>query len=88
MAQNEVQKYQSDNDFYSAVRDVLDVMYDTNDALEKMSNFLNLADAATYPNIPTATLTALGSLRTAINTYLSAQATVDMIAECKKFVRI
>lgn len=88
MAQNEVQKYQADSDFYAGVRDVLDVLYDTHDALEKMSNFLNLADAATYPDIPSATLADLGALRTAVNTYLAAQSTIDMLDECKKFVRI
>jgi len=88
MAQNEVQKYTQDQDLYANVRNVVETWYNTFDRLEKMSNFLNSAGAGDYPTVPAATLTALGGLRTQINSYLAASETVAMMAEVKKFVRI
>lgn len=88
MAQNEVQKYSADQDFYANTRNPLETWYNTFDKLEKLSNFLNSASAGDYPTVPAATLTALGTLRTQINTYLAATETVNMMAEVKKFIRI
>jgi len=88
MAQNEVQKYTQDQDLYANVRNVVETWYNTFDRLEKMSNFLDSASAADYPTVPAATLTALGTLRTQINSYLAAAQTLAMLAEVKKFVRI
>ncbi len=88
MAQNEVQKYQSAQDFYNNVRNVLETFYNVHDKLEKMANFLNSADAATYTDIPAETLTALGNLRIETNTFLAAAETVGFVDEVKKFVRI
>ena len=88
MAQNEVQKYTSDQDFYNNVRNVLETWYNNHDKLEKLSNFLNSASAADYPTIPTGTLTDLSSLRTLVNTYLAATDTVTLMTDVKTFIRI
>ena len=88
MAQNEIQKYYSDQNLYDAVRQPLNTFYENYDRLEKLSNFLDSASAADYPTIPTGTLTELGQLRTQINTYLVAAETVGMIVNVKEFIRI
>ncbi|OQY16722.1 MAG: hypothetical protein B6I36_09875 [Desulfobacteraceae bacterium 4572_35.1] len=88
MAQNEIQKYTNNNDFYNSTRNPLETWRNNYDALRKLSDFLNTATAADYPDIPSATLTAVGGLRTQINTYLASDEVADMLAEVKKFTRI
>ena len=88
MAQNEIQKYYTDQNFYDAIRQPCNTLYEVHNRLEKLSNFLNSASAADYPGIPTGTLTDMGELRTQINTYLAAQTTIDMINKTKEFIRI
>lgn len=88
MAQNDIQKYTNVEDFYANVRNPLEQWYNIYHKLEKMANFLNSADAGTYPTIPTGTLTDMGQLRTTINTYLSATDVQDMLTEVKTFIRI
>ena len=88
MAQNEIQKYTSDQDFYSNIRNVLETWYNNYDKLEKMSNFLNTASAADYPTIPTATLTDIGGLRILVNTYLASTDVLALMDDVKTFIRI
>jgi len=88
MAQNEVQKYYTEQNFYDALRQPLNALYENHDKLEKLSSFLNSAEAADYPAIPTGTLTEMGELRTQINTYLAAAETIAMINKAKDFIRI
>ena len=88
MAQNEIQKYVDPQDLYANVRNVVETWYNTHDRLEKMSNFLNTATGTDYPGVPAITLTAMGALRTQIETYLAGTETVAMMDEVKKFVRI
>ena len=87
MAQNEIQKYSTDLALYQSVRNPLETFYNTFDKLEKLSNFLNSADAADYPGVPTDTITDMGTLRTAINTFLAATATTEFMTEVKNFVQ-
>ena len=88
MSQNEIQKYTSIQDFYANVRSPLEIWRNNYDALKKMSEFLNTATAADYPDITSGTLTAIGNLRTQINLYLASDEVADMLAEVKKFTRI
>ena len=88
MAQNGIQKYLTEADFFSSVRNPLETFYNNMNAMEKMSNFLNSASAADYPNIAVSDLTALSTLRTAINSFLASTDTETMLTETKKFIRI
>lgn len=88
MSQNEVQKYQTNQELYNGVRNPLETFYNTHDKFEKLSSFLNNASSTDYPSVPAGTMSALGTLRTTINTYLASTNTIDMINEVKKFVRI
>ena len=88
MAQNLIQKYTSDQDFFANVRTPLEQWYNTHDKLEKMQNFLSSATPADYPGITGQTLTDFGTLKTELDDYLAAQSTIDFLAEIKKFIRI
>ena len=88
MAQNEIQKYYTGQNFYDAVRQPLNTFYENHDRLEKLSNFLNSAEATDYPNIPAGTLAEMGQLRAQVNTYIAASDTVDMLNKAKEFIRI
>lgn len=88
MAQNEVQKYNTVVDLYSGVRRPLETFYSVFDKLERMANFLNSADATTYPDVPAATLTDMSELRTAINAFLVSADTLAFLEETKGFIRI
>ena len=88
MAQNDVQKYANVTDLYNDLRQPLTTYDGLIDRFERMANFLNSADATTYPTIPTETLSDLGALRTGVNAFLSAQSTIDFHAIAKTFVKI
>ena len=88
MAQNEVQKYATGLDFARNVRVVLTQWYNVEFGLEKLSNFLNSAEASDYPDLTAATLSDLASLRTIVNTYLAATDTVALKNDAKTFIQI
>ncbi len=88
MAQNEVQRYYTDVEFYNNIRTPLNTFYNTFDKLEKMATFLNSADASTYPSIPSGTLTDIGQLRTEINSFLVSADVLSFLAKTKDFIRI
>ena len=88
MAQNEIQKYESTQNFYDAIRQPMNTFYENQLRLEKLSNFLNSAGAGDYPDIPSGTLTEMAALRTEINNYLADAATVSMVEKAKDFIRI
>jgi hypothetical protein len=88
MAQNSIQKYNNPQELYDTARHTLDYFYTTHDKIEKLVNFLNSADAASYPDIETATLTALGQLRTQLNAYLTDPEVVATLSKVKEFIRI
>lgn len=88
MAQNEVQKYYTEQNFYDAIRQPLNTFYENYDKLEKLSNFLNSASTADYPGVPADTLIEISQLRTQVNTYLAAVDTISMISKAKEFIRI
>jgi hypothetical protein len=88
MAQNDIQKYTTDQDFFNNIRNPLEILYNIHDKLEKMQNFLTSATPTDYPGITGQTLTDFSTLKTELNDYLAAQSTIDFMTEINKFVRI
>ena len=85
MAQNAIQKYDSDADFHANVRNPLENWYNNDFKLERLYNFLQSAEAADYPNSP---LADLGQLRTALTSYFASTEYLALKAKIEEFIRI
>ena len=88
MAQNECQKYANTEHLYSQLRSSVSRFWDAMASLERLSVFLNTAEASDYPDIDATTLTAMGQLRTAVNNHESATETLALKNKIKEFIQI
>ena len=78
---NTCQKMSAD-DLYKTVRNLRATYRNQFDRLNQSNEWLQNADAATYPTteIDTATLAAIAALRTALGNYLESAETVALLA--------
>jgi hypothetical protein len=88
MAQNNIQKYDDVTKLGSGLRNTVSTFYNTMDQMERLSTFLNSAEAADYPGYDVGTLSDMGALRNAINAHMAATETVALMASIKKFIQI
>lgn len=85
MAMNDCQKM-AVADFYKSLRNISATWRNMYDRLEQASEWLNNADATTYPSdeVPTATLSDIAALRTAINDQLASTETAALLDAVNK----
>lgn len=88
MAQNDCQKYTDVNQLYQSTRNVLSTFWNSMNSMERLINFLETADATTYPAIPIETLTAFAQLRTALSNHASSAETVALMTKIKLLIQI
>jgi hypothetical protein len=85
MAQNDIQRYASTEDFHANILNVLEQWFNNDFKLLKLDNHLGTASAADYPVSP---LTDLAELRTLLATLLASSDYVAFKTKVKEFIRI
>ena len=88
MAQNDIQKYSDASDLGRDLRNKVTTFYRAMDEIDRLSAFLNSAEAGDYPGFDVGTLLDMGELRTAINNHVTATETVALMTSIKKFIQI
>jgi hypothetical protein len=88
MAQNNIQQYSDVTKLGASLRNTVSTFYNTMDEMERLSTFLNSAEAADYPGFDASTLADMGALRAAINAHIAAAETMALMASIKKFIQI
>jgi hypothetical protein len=89
MAHNGFQLHTTAEAFYRSIRQPCNTGYGWFDKLEMLSSWLNDAEASDYSTIgvDAADITRAGQFRSAINTFLAAQSTIDFRAVMEDLVR-